>query len=317
MRQGGYPATGAGAREQGRSRRTAVKTAEAVEAAQVAKLERGSRSFIALYEHWERNQWSPLALDFAVDALSYHALDDAGRRALLWLFAHRFDAEESVARLLAPFLLAAPDEETRLLMATQVADEHRHVQAVVRVYQEVFGLSGGIKEVAALAEKNSSPLERELFDQLDAPVMALVEGFDEYRYARAVFAYHVIGEGVMARASQNLSTGQFRTLGEFPGLLAGQRHVALDESRHIGIGLTYLKRALIRSPEIVRESIAQALADWQQIALATVVRALHETNGEVARGYGVDPQGFFAEAMSLLTMRLRALGLADLVPAAW
>jgi ribonucleotide reductase beta subunit family protein with ferritin-like domain len=276
-----------------------------------ADLERGVR-FSALYEHWERHQWSPFELDFDVDRESYAGLDERGREALLRLFSHRFHGEEGVSRLLAPFLLAAPDEDMRLVIATQVADEHRHVQAVVRVYQQVFGLRGGVKEVAQEAERSRDPVERELSNQLEKFVMPLVDGFDEHRYARAVFAYHVIAEGVLARASQNLSTAQFQSLGEFPGLVAGQRRVKLDESRHIGIGLTYLRSALIRSPQSVRETLAQAMLDWHQIAAAALAQAL-QSNGAIMTGYGVEPTGFFTEAMRLLRLRMRALGLADLL----
>ncbi len=276
-------------------------------------LERGMRSFNALYEHWERNQWSPLEIDLSVDARSYAALDDEGRRALLWLFAHRFDAEACVARLLAPFLLAAPDEDMQLVIATQVADENRHVQAVIRVYEQVFGIQGGAAAVAETAARYANPVEREMFAELEEPVMALVEGFDEYRYARAVFAYHVLGEGVMARASQNLSVGRFAALGDFPGILAGQHRVFLDESRHIGIGLTYLSHALRRAPDTVRESLQDAIRDWRAIALNLLARFQAEAQGDVFAGYGVDAMGFFAEANRLLGKRMQAIGLGDLL----
>ena len=59
---------------------------------------------------------------------------------MVWIFAHRFHAEFNVARLLAPFLLAAPTYDVQLLLATQVSDEHRHLQAVLRIYEEVFGV---------------------------------------------------------------------------------------------------------------------------------------------------------------------------------
>ena len=52
------------------------------------------------------------------------------------MVAHRFHAEFNVAALLAPFLLAAPDYELQLLLATQVADEHRHIESVLRVYSD-------------------------------------------------------------------------------------------------------------------------------------------------------------------------------------
>ena len=52
----------------------------------------------ALYEHWERNQWSLFDLDFNVDAESYARLDDEAARASAGSSPHRFDAEWEVAR---------------------------------------------------------------------------------------------------------------------------------------------------------------------------------------------------------------------------
>ncbi len=113
------------------------------EAVRIQEFAEGPRPFRALYEHWERHQWSPLAIDFSVDAATFAALDETTRSGLVWVFAHRFQAEFNVAALLAPFLLAAPDYDVQLLLATQVADEHRHIESVVRVYSDVFRVEGG------------------------------------------------------------------------------------------------------------------------------------------------------------------------------
>jgi len=99
------------------------------------ELERRTTPYAALYEHWERHQWSALALDLTTDAASFQALSQTERDGLVWIFANRFHAEFNVARLLAPFLLAAPDYGMQLLLATQVADEHRHLQTVLRIYE--------------------------------------------------------------------------------------------------------------------------------------------------------------------------------------
>ena len=128
--------------------------ADAEEAAEVAALEQRASPFSALYAHWERNQWSALALDLETDRRSFEALDPSAQAGMVWIFAHRFHAEFSVARLLAPFLLAAPSYDVQLLLATQVADEHRHLQAVLRIYEEVFGVRGGIDAVREVADRN-------------------------------------------------------------------------------------------------------------------------------------------------------------------
>ena len=45
-------------------------------------------------------------------------------------------AMEITLKVSAPFLLAAPDYDVQLLLATQVADEHRHIESLLRVYSE-------------------------------------------------------------------------------------------------------------------------------------------------------------------------------------
>src|SRR6266704_3020309 len=132
------------------------------DAAELDALEERSHSLASLYAHWERNQWSALELDFSADAEAFERLDREGREGILWIFAHRFHAEFNVARLLAPFLLASPGYELQLLLATQVADEHRHLQAVLRIYEEVFGVKGGIEAVRAVADRNIDPVAETL-----------------------------------------------------------------------------------------------------------------------------------------------------------
>ena len=141
--------------------------ADAEEAAEVEALEGRASPFSALYSHWERNQWSALALDLETDRRSFEALDESAQAGMVWIFAHRFHAEFSVARLLAPFLLAAPTYDVQLLLATQVADEHRHLQAVLRIYDEVFGVHGGIDAVREVADRNMDLVAEALYERLE------------------------------------------------------------------------------------------------------------------------------------------------------
>jgi hypothetical protein len=141
--------------------------AEAEEAAAVAALEERASPFGGLYAHWERNQWSALALDLETDKRSFDALDPAARSGMVWIFAQRFHAEFSVARLLAPFLLSAPTYDVQLLLATQVADEHRHLQAVLRICEEVFGVRGGIDAVREVDDRNLDLVTEALYERLE------------------------------------------------------------------------------------------------------------------------------------------------------
>jgi ribonucleotide reductase beta subunit family protein with ferritin-like domain len=104
---------------------------EQAEEAEFAAIERRASPFPALYAHWERNQWSALALDLETDRTSFVSLSEEAQTGMVWIFAHRCHAEFDVARLLAPFLLAAPTHDVQLLLATQVVGEHRHLQAVL------------------------------------------------------------------------------------------------------------------------------------------------------------------------------------------
>ncbi len=272
-----------------------------------AALEEQPRAYQALYAHWERTQWSTLALDFATDKISFDLLDEPARRGLLWIFAHRFHAEFNVARLLGPFLLTAPEYELQLLLATQVADEHRHLQAVLRIYEEVFAVEGGIDSVRALADRNLDPVADTLYGRLEHYVGRLSTTSDEDDFLAAVVVYHLIAEGVIARTAQNLAAGQYERLA-FPGLAEGQRLVARDEARHIGIGVAYVRRRLEREPEPARKVIGGVIDDFSQLATAMLATANEDMATLVRSGYGVEPAAFHAEAMRLLQLRLRTVG---------
>lgn len=276
--------------------------------AQTDALEEHARPFAALYEHWERNQWSALEIDFTVDAASFAALDGGNLEGLVWIFAHRFHAEFNVARLLAPFLLSAPDYETQLLLATQVADEHRHLQVVLRVYKEVFGVAGGFEAVKALADRNSDPVADRLYGKLEEWVRPLATGGDPDDFLRALVAYHVIAEGVIARTAQNLAVGQYERFGLFPGLTAGQRLVARDEARHIGFGVSYARRCLARDRQHASAVVAEVVDDFATFAGELLETADESMGSLVVAGYGVEPADFYAEAMRLLQLRLRSIG---------
>ena len=274
------------------------------------RLEQGSSPYRALYEHWERNQWNALAVDFETDASSFRALPESERDALIWIFAHRFHAEFNVARLLAPFLIAAPSWDMELLIATQVADEHRHLQLVLRVYEEVFGIEGGIDGVRAVADRNLDVVADTLYRGLDDHISRLAADPGPDLFLQSVVIYHVLAEGVVARTAQNLAAPMYERFGDFPGLAAGQRVVARDEARHIGIGVSYCRERMRADPERSRELIGEVIGEFARTA-----DELLDTAGDmgdlVQAGYGVEPLGFYAEGMRLLNLRLRAIGVLD------
>ncbi|HEY8448020.1 MAG TPA: ribonucleotide-diphosphate reductase subunit beta [Thermomicrobiales bacterium] len=270
-------------------------------------LEEQARPFRALYEHWERTQWSVQAIDFSTDAKSFRALDPERQEALIWLFAHRFHAEFSVAHTLAPFLLAAPSYEMQLVLATQVADEYRHMQCVLRVYEEVFGVRG-IQAAQRLADEHLDPVAAYFYERFEAVVGALHHDRSEEAFIRAVMAYHLIAEGVVARTAQNLAGGSYSNFGDFPGLLEGQRLVGRDEARHIGIGVSFVRQRMIEAPERTREVIARGLEEYAEITAQGLQMVNADLDATVRRGYGVSGVDFYSEMLRMLEVRLRSVG---------
>lgn len=277
----------------------------------ILALEEQARPFRALYDHWERTQWATNAIDYRIDRASFQALDEDNKRALIWIFGHRFHAEFSVATLLAPFILAAPTYEMQLVLSTQIADEYRHMQCVLRVYEDVFGIRGGIPAVRQVADAHTDPVATMFYERFESAVSELNHKRDEDTFLRAVMAYHLIAEGVVARTAQNLAGDQYSHLGEFPGLKEGQRLVSRDEARHIGIGVSYARQRISDDPIRARAVIANGLAEYAQIAAEGLSLVGDDLDSVVQRGYGVDAEAFYGEMMRLMDVRLRSIGYLE------
>ena len=276
------------------------------------EMERKGGPWQALYAHWERHQWSALDLDFSTDAATFAALAEDEREGFIWMFANRFHAEFNVARLLAPFLMAAPDWGMQVLLATQVADEHRHMQVVLRIYDEVFRVAGGLEGAHERANRDLDPVSQALlYDKLEHWVLPLEHQRDPDTFLKAVLVYHVLGEGVIARTGQNLAAGQYARYEGFPGLIEGQRLVARDESRHIGIGVSYLRRCMQADPDRTRALVAEVMTELLTLADELLATAKTGMATLVESGYGVDPEGFYAEVMRLVDLRLRSIGFIE------
>jgi ribonucleotide reductase beta subunit family protein with ferritin-like domain len=275
---------------------------------ELVSLEEQARPFHALYDHWERTQWSAGAIDFRRDAESFRALSDTQQQAMIWIFAHRFHAEFRVATLLAPFVLAAPTYEMQLVLATQLADEYRHTQCVLRVYEEVFGVRGGVVAAQKVADANTDPVAAYFYEAFEGAVTGLRGDSDQDAFLRAVLAYHLIAEGVVARAAQTLAGNRYGDLGDFPGLREGQRLVARDEARHIGIGVSYVRQRMADDPERTRAVLERGLEEFADLATRGMQMVDADLDNVVRRGYGVAATDFYGGMLRLLDVRLRSIG---------
>src|SRR5919107_1086050 len=104
-------------------------------------------SYEQLYLLWERQQWRVQDIDFSQDRVDWHErIEPDERFQRMYGLSSFFVGEQRVAEELGPMMRAAPDEEVRIFLCTQIADEARHVAFFNRFYAEV-----GVLESDSLA----------------------------------------------------------------------------------------------------------------------------------------------------------------------
>src|SRR5216684_1303694 len=75
----------------------------------------------SLYRRWERQQWAVSDLDFSADVQHWQNLPANIRQVMQNTMTLFFIGEQAVTDTLAPLLHAAPYEDERIFLATQIA----------------------------------------------------------------------------------------------------------------------------------------------------------------------------------------------------
>ena len=102
-----------------------------------------------LYNLWERQQWATQDLDFSQDRIDWHErIPEEERFQRMYGLSSFFIGEQKVADELGPIMRAAPTEEQRIFLSTQIADEARHVRFFDRFFSEV----GVLEDAPELAQ---------------------------------------------------------------------------------------------------------------------------------------------------------------------
>src|SRR5918912_1652088 len=125
-------------------------------------------SYAQLYELWERQHWTTQDIDFGQDRIDWHErFGDEERFQRMYGMSAFFVGEQRVAAELGPIMRAVPDEDMRIFLCTQIADEARHVAFFDRFYSEVGVLEAtGLEERLATTSAPPNPEFGELFDSM-------------------------------------------------------------------------------------------------------------------------------------------------------
>src|ERR1700712_4648414 len=155
-----------------------------------------------LYELWERQHWATQDIDFTQDRIDWHERIDAEERfQRMYGLSSFFIGEQRVAAELGPMMRAVPDEDMRIFLCTQIADEARHVAFFDAFYTEVGVLEAdGLQARLEETSEHLNPEFHTLFDEmLHSRVDRLaVEPEDREALVEAITIYHMITEGMLA-----------------------------------------------------------------------------------------------------------------------
>src|SRR4051795_2314273 len=226
-------------------------------------------SYNELYRLWERQQWSVYELDFSQDRVDWHErIPPDERFQRMYGLSSFFVGEQRVEAELGPMMRAMPDEDMRIFLSTQIADEARHVAFFNRFYEEVGvleadSLQGRLEETSA----HLNPKFRELFDEmLKSRVDRLAtEPEDLETLVEAVTLYHMVIEGMLALTGQHFIIEYNEQVGTLPGFVEGFLNVARDEHRHVAFGAGFL-REMARADTKYAQAIQNAMTEVLPLA---------------------------------------------------
>src|ERR1700730_15493625 len=118
----------------------------------------------SFYHRWETQQWAVADLDFSADKVQWATIPPPVQKTLRTTMILFFVGEQIVTDTLAPVLHAAPLEDERIFLATQIADEARHTVFFQRFFAEVLDHEGGIRSAMLEFRPKTRAGYRRIFD---------------------------------------------------------------------------------------------------------------------------------------------------------
>jgi ribonucleoside-diphosphate reductase beta chain len=266
-------------------------------------------SYSQLYELWERQQWRTQDLDFTQDRVDWHGFPAEERYQRMYGLSSFFIGEQKVADELGPMMRAAPTEEMRIFLCTQIADEARHVAFFNRFYDEVGVLeSDNLQDRLEETSAHLNPQFNVLFDELlKGKVDRLARAPEDLEtLVEAITLYHMIIEGMLALTGQHFIISYNEDNGTLPGFVEGFNNVARDEHRHVAFGARFL-REMADADSRYRDAIQRTLVECGPAADGVLTPPWYEEGMEV---FGVSLEETRTFAMKALERRMKVIGLA-------
>ncbi len=260
--------------------------------------------------------WDPESIPVAEDAHDWQALNAGEREQLLKICALFYEGEVSVSETLAWWLVAIPEDDRKVFLASQIFEEVKHAEFFALCFKNVFGnvdtraylnpayrgvlvdelrargeaIGQAVLACRACAGATGSVRERAAADLERALVLGMAH-------------YMGIIEGTLAVTGYDYFDEMQASRGIFPRLLEGVRLIRADEGRHIAHGMDYLRRKLAEKPEY-KQPVAE-LFFQESSRSADRADYIFETNG-----FGLDPGRMIAISFEHLGQRSREIGLS-------
>ena len=270
-------------------------------------------SYRQLYELWERQQWATQDLDFTQDRIDWHErFDEDERTARMYGLSSFFIGEQRVAAELGPIMRAAPREDMRVFLCTQIADEARHVAFFDRFYREVGVLeSDGLSEMLAETSEHLNDNFGRLFDGMlkERTDRLSSEPEDTEALVEAVTLYHMVIEGMLALTGQHFIMDYNESQGTLPAFVEGFQNVARDEHRHVAFGSVFL-REKANEDERYKRAIQRTLEEVLPVADGVLTPPWAPEDEEDFELFGYSMADTRQFAGTSLMRRLKVIGLS-------
>jgi ribonucleoside-diphosphate reductase beta chain len=270
-------------------------------------------SYRKLISRWENQGWNSETFDYSTDAVEWNSdlWTEEQKRFMVWSLSEFFLGEERVTTELLPFAIAAPMDDQRIFLASQIADEARHVVFFDRYYREALGAEAEtIADNLAEQREHVNDDWKKLFDGIlhDVAEDLRKDPSDFESLVRGVTVYMIVIEGTLALTGARFMLRSLKQMDRLPGFRDGFTHVNRDESRHVGFGVKFLADA-IKSDERYKQVVQATLTETLPVGVLAFVPPWVEDPYDFDTPFGYHSSEIFEYAMRSLSKKLAAMGM--------